>query len=64
MLQLIDHCVVLLLKLVSYLLFILFILSSFQFLKRLIENPTTIKELIYIFKTFPALSSIYFPFCL
>ena len=61
MLHLLDHFVSLLLKLVSYLLLILFVLSSFQFLTKLIEDPTTVEQLIYVFKTFPSLSILDIP---
>ena len=59
MLQLLDKFTLLLFKLVFYILFALFLFSSFKFIIRLIDNPATIKQLIYIFKTFPSLSSLH-----
>jgi TRAP-type mannitol/chloroaromatic compound transport system permease small subunit len=56
MLQLLDQLVLLILKIISYLLAILFFISSFNFITKLISNPTTIKQLLYIFKNFPALA--------
>ena len=56
MLQLLDHLVLLTLKLVSYLLAILFLISSFNLIAELLNNPLAIKRLLYILKTFPSLA--------
>lgn len=64
MLQLLDNFVFLLLKLVSALLFILFLISSFHFITELMANSSTIHQLIYILQRSLSLSlSSCFGYC-